>query len=704
MSFNPLKDSADKDRPDLWDNYSQGFASIASAPSSQSRLNGDIHLCNTYLRSDKKQGKILKLDLWDEAHHTATIGHIHQNYDEVHAIDISPDVTRKALERLKKAGINVEGIVGDMRALPYENNFFDYIFTMGTIEHIPEPIMAMREMYRVLKPGGKAVVGVPYKYEWFGKSIALDILAYLGIKEDGREFSFGWKQLSSELESCGFKVIARDGPYFMPWFIRATDWFFAQHMPAGFVITKPFIWMSDYLSKSKFLRSRSSLIAAIVQKPTLDRKLAANLAKQYGTPLFVTHKSIIRGNVKRFRAALSKYRGDYTQCYSAKTNSQLEVLRTMRTEGVVAEVCSLLDMRSALAAGYTGENIIYEGLTKTDAELELAVANKVRIINVESMDEATRLEKTAALHKLRINVGIRLAFPSKTGVKSLLGVTYDRFGTSVKNGEAMRVADFILQSKYLNLVGLHCHTGSNQRTTEKYLTGAGLIVDFMKELKDKRNVTISLINLGGGIGLQNVRFYSMFDLGKNFIKNIFGLPIEYDTSKPLNLELIASAIVEKLHTKLDEHRLAAPLLMMEPGRALVGDSTDLVLSVLNTKRTDVRDWIIVDGGTNLLPVLTLFSEYHNIEVCVDSKDRSKKSLAGPLLYSADIVASNRLMPETKIGDVVIVRDVGAYCIAQSNQFLYPRAATVMIDGQKSYLIQRRETVEDVLTRDVLTNP
>jgi len=703
MKFNPLESGLEQQRAEFWDIYSKQFASLAKAPSSLLLLSGSIELCNKHLRREEGGGKFLKLDLWDEAHHTATLSHIWQNYDEVHAIDLSPDVVAKAIARLKTDNIPVRGVVGDMRAMPYQTDTFDFIFTMGTIEHIPKPIEAMREIYRVLKPGGRAVIGVPYKYEWFGKSIALDIFAYLGIKSDGREFSFGWRQLSTELGSCGFRIEDRDGPYFIPWIIRAMDWFFAQNMPRLCLLVLPLVKICGYLSKYKYLRSHSSQIVAIVEKPFLDSPKAVELAKKFGTPLFVTNRSTLVKNVARFKRVFKDYAGGFTLCYSAKTNSQLEILRTMRQENVVAEVCSRLDMSGALKAGYNGKEMIYEGLTKTNHELTLALDSDVRIINIESMDEAIRLEELARSKNCKVDVGIRLAFPSKTGVKSLLGVTYDRFGASVINGEALRIAKFINESKCLKLIGLHCHTGSNQRSVEKYLVGVDLITEFMKLIKDKFSIDITLINLGGGIGLAGVRFYSIIDLGVNFIRNLVGLPIHWNNWREIDFNKIAEAIKERLRERLREYNLKTPHLMMEPGRALVGDSTDLLLGVVNTKKTDTTNWIILDGGTNLLPVLTLFSEYHSIEICVNQTHRQKISVAGPLLYSADILASNRLLPPAKIGDLAIIRDVGAYCIAQSNQFLYPRAATVFLANDNEYIIQRRETLEDVYSRDVTTD-
>jgi diaminopimelate decarboxylase len=435
-------------------------------------------------------------------------------------------------------------------------------------------------------------------------------------------------------------------------------------------------------------------------KKNLTSEKLSDLALKFGTPLFITQKQKILDNIKNFRKGFAYYKGGFTLCYSAKTNSQLAILNIMKNEGVVAEVCSLLDLSGALRVGFEGPKIIYEGLVKTNEELELAVKNRVKIINIESMCEAVRLSDIAEKNNLKLNVGIRLAFPSKTGIKSLLGVTYDRFGASVKTGEAKTIAEFIIKSKKLNLIGLHCHTGSNQKSKDNYLVGVDVIIDFMKYLYNDYNLKIELINLGGGIGLEHVKFYTVFDLALNSLRRMFGYPL-IGGNDSFEYFKIAENITEYLHHKLDENSLVYPHLMMEPGRSLVGDAVDLLLSVVNVKDTDLGSWIVVDGGTNLLPVLTLFSEFHNISVISDSKSFKKASVSGPLLYSADILSGNRLLPEASIGDLILIHDVGAYCNSQANQFLYPRAATILIDGNSEYVIQRRESIDDVLRRDVI---
>jgi len=267
MNFDPIKSKNDIERTEFWDTYSKNFVSIVNARSTKTYLKGEIDLCEKFLKpSDSKNKKFLKLDLWNEAHHTEILKYIHKNYDDVYGIDISPHVVEQANKNLKKNNLLVTTVVGDLRIMPFESNFFDYLYTMGTIEHLPEPIIAMKEISRVLKKGGRAVIGVPNKYEWFGKSLALDLFAYLGIKEDGYEFSFGWTQLERELKESGLKLIEKDGPYFMPWPIRAADWFLSQKYPKLCFLFYPLIYISEFFSKFRFFRKNGSLLAAIVEK------------------------------------------------------------------------------------------------------------------------------------------------------------------------------------------------------------------------------------------------------------------------------------------------------------------------------------------------------------------------------------------------------------------------------------------------------
>ncbi|KKS86303.1 MAG: Orn/DAP/Arg decarboxylase, family 2 [Candidatus Gottesmanbacteria bacterium GW2011_GWA1_43_11] len=427
---------------------------------------------------------------------------------------------------------------------------------------------------------------------------------------------------------------------------------------------------------------------------------ALKLIKQFGSPLFVVYAATIAENIRKYRKAFNSFAGGFSLCYSVKTNSSPGLLSVFRKHKVLAEVCSLTDLTAAFKAGFTGEQIIFDGLVKTEEELQLAIKHDISLINVESLHEAQKLAAVADKLKRKVKVGIRLSYPSsRVGLKSLLGISYDRFGVSRHSGAAKEVAEFILSCKYLQLVGLHCHTGSNQKSARSYLTGIDELVTFAAFLRDEYDVTISVINLGGGFGLPRITAYTVPDLAANAVKHLFGSSVEHEHT-PMPFTDMVTTIMNYLQEKLVENKLPLPILMLEPGRSLIGNTCHLLTTIVETKKTDHNNWMIIDAGTNLMPVLTVYSEFHDIVVFSDSRKKQATSLAGPLLYSSDTIVKNRMLTEGQIGDVVMICDVGAYFNCQANQFLYPRAATVLID-QKPRLMQRRETVDDLFNRDII---
>ncbi|OGD08936.1 hypothetical protein A2397_05060 [Candidatus Amesbacteria bacterium RIFOXYB1_FULL_44_23] len=422
------------------------------------------------------------------------------------------------------------------------------------------------------------------------------------------------------------------------------------------------------------------------------------LAK-YGSPLFVTYEKTVLENIKKYRSGFKNYSGGFTLAYSVKTNNNIPLLKIFKREGVWAEVCSATDIYACSKAGYTGSEILFDGLVKPDSELLKALKQNFSIINLESMGEAIRLSKLATRLQKKINVGIRLSFPStRVGLKALLGISYDRFGVSLESGDAFALAKYVASQKYLHLTGVHCHTGSNQKSAAHYLIGIDELVTFMAMLKSKLDINIKTLNLGGGFGVSEITAYKVTDLGMQFAKRLLGQPQTFEHKK-FDFERVSNEICTYLEKKLAENDLAAPHLFLEPGRSLVGNTTHLICSVVETKSSPINDWTIIDAGTNLMPILTFYSEYRDIQI-FSKEHEIKTSMAGPLLYSSDSIVSGRMLPRAKVGDVVLICDTGAYFNCQSNQFLYSRPASILVDKANHVrLIQRAETVKDVFVRD-----
>ena len=423
-----------------------------------------------------------------------------------------------------------------------------------------------------------------------------------------------------------------------------------------------------------------------------------DLAKKFGSPFFLLSEKKIEKNIHVFRNCFQEYKGKFTLGYSTKTNPSIGILEIMKKNNVVSECASYLDLASSIKAGYSGEHVVYAGLHKPKESLEYAIDRGIKIINIESLFEAQNLYEILKIKNKRIKVGIRIAFPAASGIKSMLGVTYDRFGASVKSSEAKTIVDFIVDKKeYFDLYGVHCHPGSNIKTSSKYKVAIDELVKLSDYINVKHNIVIKLFNIGGGVGIPEVHFYTLFDLIFNTFTRIFKKRRQYDI-KSFNQKKMLDEIVNYLNKKFNLKK-EYPEVMMEPGRALIGNTIDLNTKVVNIKKTNSGNWLIMDAGTNLLPILTLFTEYRRIESLKTNTKIIKYSMAGPLLYSSDIIATNVKLTEQEIGDFINIGDVGAYFNSQSNHFLFARCATVLEESNGNFkAIERKEEFEDIISR------
>ena len=337
---------------------------------------------------------------------------------------------------------------------------------------------------------------------------------------------------------------------------------------------------------------------------------------------------------------------------------------------------------------------------KSHETLNNSVTNNIKLINIESLQEAKELYEICKKNEKKIRVGIRIAFPSKTGIKSMMGITYDRFGNSIKMGEAFKVADYIAERKdYFEIEGLHCHPGSNIKSSKIYKIAIDKLYDVNEYLINKHNIEIKLINIGGGVGIKEVKFYSLFDYGFSTLFKIFGKKYEINENN-FSQKKVLSEVVQYLNKKFSK-RKNFPDIMMEPGRALIGNALDIYCSVVLKKETESGNWLIIDAGTNILSILTLLTEQHEILTSSTIKEKKTYSIAGPLLYSSDIIARNLKLNLTKEKDFIVIKAVGAYFGSQSSNFLFPRCSNVLMTELGEFkLIERKETTGDVLLRSI----
>lgn len=424
------------------------------------------------------------------------------------------------------------------------------------------------------------------------------------------------------------------------------------------------------------------------------------LCSRHGTPLFVFDEASLVENLERFSRAFKDSYSKMLVCYSIKTNNNLAVCRILNAKGAYAEVSSELDLYIALKAGFSGDKIIYDGPFKPKEALRKALEKRILLVNVESFNEMEDLNDISHEMGLQQAIGLRVnpfkppGFFKSLGLRNLFeeaGYCYpsSRFGFSLE--EIPKALDRLNELKNLHLECLMMHP---------YTKALSVLLPLLKQVKERFGFEVKYLNIGGGFNPGVSSSTSDLSLTQDYLRRKLHLKSKLDTRKSSHgIEPVARSIANKLKESLGD--LREPTLIAEPGRFIVGPSGMLLLQVDHTKCAGGYKWILVDGGTNILPVIF---ERHAISVAnrATAPNRELVNIVGPLLYPKDFIAIKVDLPQVDKGDVLAVLDCGAYSLSSSTQFLYPRPAAVLINSKEEVkVIREKETFEDVLRKDRL---
>jgi diaminopimelate decarboxylase len=399
------------------------------------------------------------------------------------------------------------------------------------------------------------------------------------------------------------------------------------------------------------------------------------IVREYGSPVFIVSAEILRRNVRAFREEFSKRYPSVEVAYSYKTNYLPGVLRIIHEEGTWAEVASGFEYDLARAIGVSGKSIVFNGPCKRKEEIEKA-SREGALINVDHMEELKLLEEIASGLRRTLDIGIRVN--ANLGIHQLS----DRFGFNLESGEAAQIVEMCARSEPLRVVGLHIHLTSYifepdegnsipakrirliwPKGADMYGMATEKIVRFAEEIRKRFGVRIRYVDMGGG-------FPSV------------------DSLTPY-----VEAIVEPIIHGFEEWD--SPILILEPGRAIVRDAVHLIATVVGVKWfPDGRRGIVIDAGINLLP--TSFWGWQEIEPVMESDSKpTEATVYGPLCLQTDIVGKANL-PELKAGDRLVIKNVGAYNTSQSSSFIFPRPFSLLIENGRVEVLRRAETVKDIL--------
>ena len=411
---------------------------------------------------------------------------------------------------------------------------------------------------------------------------------------------------------------------------------------------------------------------------------AVDLAREFGTPLYVFDESTLRSRARWIRDAFLHAYERSRLVYAGKAYLSPALMRILVEERIGLDVVSGGEIYAGLRAEVDPRQMIFHGNNKSRAELEEAVAAGVGLIAIDNDLEITLLENAARDSGRTVDVVPRLnpGVEVHTHHKMRTGATDSKFGFPVWDGQAEEAAARICRSTHLHLVGYHAHVGSQIFDPTLVAQTIGVIMEFAGQVHVRSGVIPAVVIPGGGFGIADDASGADVDIGA-----------------------WAKAAANAIERGCLTHGFPLPILVVEPGRAIIGPSGLTLYSVGSQKMVPtVRTYVSVDGGMadNIRPAL-YGARY---AATLANRDPAGEPLqtvtiAGKYCESGDVLIDDALLPGLEAGDLLAVPMTGAYCLAMaSNYNLSPRPAVVIVAGGAARLIRRRETYADLLSSDV----
>lgn len=396
----------------------------------------------------------------------------------------------------------------------------------------------------------------------------------------------------------------------------------------------------------------------------------SRIAKEVGTPCYVySHATLIR----HFRAVDLAFKDTpHIVAFAMKANSNLALLRLMASEDSGADIVSGGELYRALKAGIPPEKIVFAGVGKSREEIRSALASEILMFNVESSAELLAIDEVAAELGRRARVALRINpdIDPNTHPYVATGLKKSKFGISAERA----LDEFKLASslRHIEIVGIHKHIGSQLTDVSPFVEALKKVLGLVGALKE-RGTEIQYLNIGGGLG------------------------ITYADETPPHPQELAAALSPLL-------RDLKCILIMEPGRVIVGNAGVLVTRLLYTKDSEAKRFLIVDAAMNDLLRPSLYGAYHDIRP-VREPTHAKTTVVdvvGPVCESADFLAKDRPLPGIEPGELLAVMSAGAYgFVMASNYNSRPRPPEVLVKENQVHVIRTRETCDDLVRSETI---
>jgi len=400
----------------------------------------------------------------------------------------------------------------------------------------------------------------------------------------------------------------------------------------------------------------------------VEQVALSQVAERYGTPCYVYSRAAITETYRAFDAAFGAR--DHLVCYAVKANSTLGVLNVLARLGSGFDIVSGGELARVMAAGGDPRKVVFSGVGKTAEEMQQALMAEILCFNVESERELARLDaiaartgKTAAV-SLRVNPDV----DPRTHPYIATGLKENKFGIPYEDALALyrRARDM----RHIRIAGIGCHIGSQLTEVAPFVAALDRLLDLVDRLQAE-GIALTHVDIGGGLG------------------------IRYRDESPPAIADYARALIARLGNR--------PLrLLLEPGRALVGQAGVLLARVEYLKHGRERNFAVVDAAMNDLLRPALYDAWHDVQPVRPSDSGGKAyDIVGPVCESADFLARARVLALSE-GDLLAIMSAGAYGMSMSSNYnTRPRAAEVMVDGARMHLIREREAVSELMSREML---
>jgi len=407
----------------------------------------------------------------------------------------------------------------------------------------------------------------------------------------------------------------------------------------------------------------------VANKLHCDDASLAEVAACFGTPTYVYSRSAIEENFNQIERRLAGVPN--LVCYSVKANSSLKILNLLRQAGAGFDIVSGGELARVLKVGARPETIVFSGVGKDETEIDAALSAGILTFNVESSGELDAIVRRARHLGKQANISIRVNPDVEADTHPYIstGQFIHKFG--VPKDQAIDLFRRAAAAPELHVRGIACHIGSQILDVGPFVQALEEILELARAL-EREGIELEMLDLGGGYG------------------------IRYVDENPLALDRLTAELKSRL--------AGTPYrLILEPGRALVGNAGVLLTRVLYLKGNQQKRFVVVDAGMNDLMRPTLYGSLHQIVPVERHTEKTfMADVVGPLCETGDFLARDREIPCVEPGDLVAVMTVGAYgYVLSSNYNSRPRPPEVMISGSQVELIRPRERLEDLMAGEVL---